>query len=148
MLNIKLINPDQTGLAHQVFSQAYQGNYQLSPSDLNRLLADDNQAIFGLWHGEELLALAHFQLVLDQADLIDLAVRPDRQGQGYGYYLLSRCLQILSLSQVYLEVRDSNQVAISLYEKLGFVYLSCRKNYYSQPSQDAWVYIWKEDADD
>ena len=36
-----------------------------------------------------------------------------------------------------LEVRESNQAAIELYRSLGFVAVGTRRNYYSQPLEDA-----------
>ena len=38
-----------------------------------------------------------------------------------------------------LEVRESNQPAIELYRSLGFVAVGTRRNYYSQPQEDALV---------
>ena len=38
-----------------------------------------------------------------------------------------------------LEVRDSNVPAIALYEKLGFLQVGCRKNYYHNPREDALI---------
>jgi [ribosomal protein S18]-alanine N-acetyltransferase len=40
-------------------------------------------------------------------------------------------------SRIYLEVRESNRAARSLYRKLGFEETGLRKSYYSDPSEDA-----------
>ena len=44
------------------------------------------------------------------------------------------------VNKILLEVRRSNQKAISLYEKNGFKNISVRKNYYSVPIEDALIY--------
>ena len=39
-----------------------------------------------------------------------------------------------------LEVRESNRPAIALYHSMGFVSVAVRRNYYSQPTEDALVF--------
>ena len=38
---------------------------------------------------------------------------------------------------IFLEVRESNQVAINFYKKNKFKEISVRKNYYSEPNENA-----------
>nr|WP_174506598.1 ribosomal protein S18-alanine N-acetyltransferase [Acinetobacter sp. Marseille-Q1620] len=76
------------------------------------------------------------QTVLDEANLLLMAIHPDQQGQGFGYKLLDESIQLLKNNpvQIFLEVRESNQPAIGLYEKSGFHQIDLRKNYY--PNND------------
>lgn len=76
------------------------------------------------------------QQVLDEASLLLIAIEPSHQGQGLGKQLLNESLQRLSPQplQIFLEVRQSNQPAIALYESLYFHQIDVRKNYY--PSHD------------
>lgn len=63
----------------------------------------------------------------------DLAVAPDRQGQGIGSELLERALAVLEehgLTTVRLEVRESNERAIALYERYGFAPVRTYPGYY------------------
>lgn len=76
------------------------------------------------------------QPVLDEANLLLMAVDPDYQGRGIGTRLLSAALDDLGEGcvMVFLEVRASNQPALALYEKLGFNRMGIRKNYYPSAS--------------
>ncbi|WP_458186913.1 ribosomal protein S18-alanine N-acetyltransferase [Haladaptatus sp. NG-WS-4] len=63
----------------------------------------------------------------------DLAVHPARRGEGIGRMLLERALSGLRercVRSVKLEVRASNEPAISLYHQFGFGYLRTIPDYY------------------
>ena len=72
------------------------------------------------------------QPVLDEANLLLMAIHPNQQGKGFGYELLDYSIQQLKNNpvQIFLEVRESNIPAIHLYEKTGFHQIDLRKNYY------------------
>ena len=72
------------------------------------------------------------QPVLDEANLLLMAIHPSQQGKGLGYELLDHSIQQLKNNpvQVFLEVRESNLAAIRLYEKTDFHQIDLRKNYY------------------
>ena len=73
----------------------------------------------------------------------DLAVHPSRRGEGIGRELLKRALsglQFQSTHSVKLEVRASNEPAISLYHEFGFRYLRTIPRYYGD-DEDALVMI-------
>ena len=76
------------------------------------------------------------QPVLDEANLLLMAVHPNQQGKGLGYQLLDQSIALLKNQpvQIFLEVRESNQAAIALYEKSGFHQIDLRKNYYPCPN--------------
>jgi len=80
-----------------------------------------------------ILGYAIVQLVLDEAHLLNLCVRPDMQRQGYGRFILEHIIDFSkarSASIVVLEVRESNKKAQNLYEQLGFNEMSVRRAYY------------------
>jgi ribosomal-protein-alanine N-acetyltransferase len=71
----------------------------------------------------------------DQADLLNLCVAPDWQGNGFGRYLLRHMLHLarsFQIDTVFLEVRISNQPAINLYESAGFCETGQRRGYYPE----------------
>ena len=84
----------------------------------------------------------------DECDIMNLAVSPDARRRGVATALLDDFFALAKerdARTVYLEVRESNKGAISLYEKAGFIPLGVRKNYYKKPTEDA--LIMKKDLD-
>ncbi|RTL00856.1 MAG: ribosomal-protein-alanine N-acetyltransferase [Proteobacteria bacterium] len=101
-------------------------NYQQS-------LEDPNHYLLGLVNdNDELIATCVYSLVMDEAEILQLVVDKNFQGNGYGYLLLKQVCNILSqtATQLFLEVRVGNTTAINLYHKLGFNIVGKRKNYY------------------
>ncbi|WP_180181428.1 ribosomal protein S18-alanine N-acetyltransferase [Acinetobacter sp. YH01021] len=92
------------------------------------------------------------QPVLDEANLLLMAIDPAQQGQGLGYQLLEASVAMLKNNpvQIFLEVRESNQAAIKLYEKSGFHQIDLRKNYYpnSNGSREHAIIMVKACTDD
>lgn len=92
------------------------------------------------------------QPVLDEANLLLMAIHPSQQGKGRGYALLEDSIQQLKNNpiQIFLEVRESNTAAIRLYEKTGFHQIDLRKNYYPNPdgSREHAVIMVKTCTDD
>ncbi|MCR4410013.1 MAG: ribosomal protein S18-alanine N-acetyltransferase [Candidatus Saccharicenans sp.] len=83
-----------------------------------------------------------FWQIGDEAQVNNVAIHPDFQGQGLGELAMRHVLGRLKENGVHfvsLEVRVSNHRALSLYRKLGFSILGVRKDYYSRPVEDAYV---------
>lgn len=92
----------------------------------------DHYACTVLLHKDQVIGFCILQCVLDEANLLLMAIDPKFQGQGFGAQLLSQSIQQLKNHpvQIFLEVRESNLAAIRLYEKLEFHQIDLRKNYY------------------
>ena len=87
-----------------------------------------------------LLGYIGSQSVPDEADMMNIAVRKDARRQGIAKKLiLALCARLADkgVQSLTLEVRDSNEAAIGLYEGLGFVQVGKRPNYYYHPKEDA-----------
>ncbi len=70
---------------------------------------------------------------VEEVHLLNITVRPDRQGQGLGRKLLDQLIALArdaGMHAVLLEVRPSNNHALMVYHHLGFVQIGQRKNYY------------------
>ncbi len=77
-----------------------------------------------------------------EAEVLNLAVTPDQRRKGVATALLEAFLEAIASNgtrRVFLEVRESNAVAIAFYEALGFATIGRRTAYYQDPSEDALV---------
>lgn len=82
------------------------------------------------------------QSVLDAADMMNIAVSPEYRRRGVAKALVNELTAYLSKNNMIallLEVRVSNEPAITLYEKMGFQQVGRRPNYYRNPREDALV---------
>ena len=82
------------------------------------------------------------QTVLDESDMMNVAVHPDFRRKGIAESLVNALAEALKQREsrcLTLEVRASNEPAKALYEKLGFVQVGLRKNYYRNPREDALI---------
>jgi ribosomal-protein-alanine N-acetyltransferase len=73
-----------------------------------------------------------------------ITVHPEYQSQGLGKLLLYGILRdavARNLERATLEVRDTNIIALSLYEKFGFKVAGRRKGYYQKTGEDALI-LW------
>ena len=80
--------------------------------------------------------------ILDEGYITNVAVFPEARQQGVASALLNSLFKFAkenSLSFISLEVRESNNAAISLYQKFGFKTEGKRKNFYSAPQEDALI---------
>lgn len=71
--------------------------------------------------------------VAGEVTLMNIAIVPSQQGKGLGKRLLQFLIHLSCQKQeqeIWLEVRASNVAALSLYDKLGFVEVDRRKDYY------------------
>ena len=86
-------------------------------------------------------------MMVDDAHITTVAVRKEFRGQGLGKVLMLEMLEIahqLGTRMVTLEVRVSNQVAIRMYEDLGFQTKGVRPRYYTDNKEDANI-MWSQE---
>lgn len=90
-------------------------------------------------------AFCAFWRVAGQIHINNLAVLPEWRGQGLASRLLAEVMAEsaqLGMTSATLEVRRSNTPAVRLYARAGFVEAGVRRNYYTQPVEDALVLLW------
>ena len=111
--------------------------YGKSPWTLEQVLADlgQPQNWYALaYSGEELVGFLAMQENLYELEVVQIAVRKEWQGRGIARQLLEILPQE---KEVFLEVREGNTPARTLYQKQGFKEIGCRKGYYHAPTEDA-----------
>ena len=82
------------------------------------------------------------QTVLDETDMMNIAVHPDCRRKGIAAALITELVSRLKAQGsriLRLEVRECKFSAIALYEALGFTQLGLRKNYYRNPKENALI---------
>ncbi|MGH2369451.1 MAG: ribosomal protein S18-alanine N-acetyltransferase [Chloroflexota bacterium] len=111
----------------------------LLPLPADRSAADDTGSVVvgygGLW------------LMVDEAHITSLAVKPGFRSRGLGELLMLSLFDMavrVNARWLTLEVRVSNMVARTLYQKLGFREAGIRQRYYTDNNEDA-VIMWSEE---
>ena len=104
----------------------------------------DNKLAFWLVavDGETVAGYIGSQTVMEETDMMNVAVHPDFRRRGIAENLVSILVEKLKEMGSHcltLEVRASNEPAIALYKKLGFHEIGRRKNYYRNPREDALI---------
>lgn len=104
-------------------------------------IAEKDGAVLGFIAGRRLL---------DEAEVLNLAVLPAARKKGLGRALLQVLVEAFSgegTLQVFLEVRESNRSAISFYRHAGFAQIGKRPGYYRNPEEAALVLAVGRNAD-
>ena len=99
---------------------------------------------FTLKDDGKLVAYAGFWLMLDEINIVTIAVHPDHRSKGLGGFILEALLEEgrrQGANIATLEVRVGNAAGRKLYERLGFIQIAIRKKYYSDNGEDALV-MW------
>lgn len=79
-------------------------------------------------------------LLEDEAEIENVAVAEQLRGAGIASSLLEHIIQFTAehgIKKLMLEVRESNIPALNLYKKFGFYEVGIRKNYYTNPKENA-----------
>ena len=127
--------PQIAALERECFSDPWSENL------LEDALFDPQASFIVAEDGEEgnILGYAGLHAVLDEGNIDNIAVHPDARRHGVASALLDVFCRFgeINLAFLTLEVRPSNEPAIQLYMKHGFVQVGRRKNYYENPREDA-----------
>lgn len=92
--------------------------------------------------GKEVIGFIASRLVAGEIHVNNVAVREESRGAGIGRALLETVInegKLAGARNAYLEVRAGNLAAQSLYSRCGFEVVGRRRNYYSDPTEDALV---------
>ena len=98
-------------------------------------------------HTMTLAGYAGLWLMVDEAHVTTIGVRPQFRGKGYGELLLVTLVEAaldIHARWLTLEVRVSNESAQALYRKYGFQDAGTRKKYYSDNNEDALI-MWTDE---
>ncbi|CAK9891341.1 MULTISPECIES: ribosomal protein S18-alanine N-acetyltransferase [Pseudomonas] len=89
--------------------------------------------IWLMFEGEQQVGHGVINVIIDEAHLLNITVKPESQGRGLGLALLEELMKRAYANngrECFLEVRASNQSAYRLYERYGFNEIGRRRDYY------------------
>ena len=106
-----------------------------------QMIADNCVFLAAIGDNGAVMGYIGMMYVLDEGYISNVAVSPEFRRQGVADALISALIERAekTLAFVTLEVRESNQPAISLYSKHGFEVVGKRKNYYDKPKENAFL---------
>lgn len=90
--------------------------------------------------GRELQGFILSRLAADEAEVLTIAVKPKKRGQGIAAKLMNANMERLRIAGAkswFLEVEAQNVAALALYKRFGFEQVGERKSYYRQAGRDA-----------
>ena len=88
----------------------------------------------------EVIGYIGMSIVIDEGYIFNVAVRENHRNKGVATALINELVTYgkkNNFSFITLEVRESNLPAISLYSKFGFIKAGEKKDYYSNPKENA-----------
>ena len=105
---------------------------------------DNNDTIFLVTEDEakQIVGFAVLRLIGGEAELFQITTAAKHRREGIATHLLRRVIgdaKAAGVTKIFLEVRVSNDAAITMYERFGFTAVGLRRFYYIEPTEDAKV---------
>ena len=132
---IKKLMIDDTDYIEQIFNLEKEifKNSAFNRTYLDSLIKANNSFIYTHIIDNKVCG---YLMVLDSIDVYEiLAIATIKEYRSKG--IAQELLDKIKTKDIFLEVRESNQIAISFYKKNDFKEISIRKNYYSKPNENA-----------
>ncbi|HEM3542548.1 ribosomal protein S18-alanine N-acetyltransferase [Streptococcus suis] len=136
----------QENLAESILA-VMQSVYDQSPWTLEQIassMASRDEDYYLAYEGQEIVGFLAVQTVLDEMEILQIAVRADFQRLGIASQLMAAVMDWDG--DIFLEVRESNSAAQALYTCQHFTKIGKRKDYYRNPVEDA--VIMKRERDE
>ena len=132
---IKKLTSNNINYIEQIFNLEKEifKNSAFNKGYIETLIKGDNSFIY-IYLIED--KICGYLMVLDSIDVYEIlaiATIEEYRNKGIAQELLDK----IRTKDIFLEVRESNQVAINFYKKNKFKEISVRKNYYSEPNENA-----------
>ena len=132
---IKKLTSDDIDYIEQIFNLEKEifKNSAFSKSYLNTLIKGDNSFVYVYLIDDKVCGYLMILDSIDVYEILAIAAVAESRNKGIAQELLDK----IKTKDIFLEVRESNQVAINFYKKNKFNQISIRKNYYSKPTENA-----------
>ena len=117
------------------------GNTPVSYKQILLNYDQNNYLIYVAKYNNQNIGYISGLLVSDDLNILNLGIDERYRNRGFGYQLLNYLLienkRELKSTNIFVELRKTNKIAFNLYLRLGFKVYNERKNYYSNPNEDA-----------
>ena len=132
---IKKLTSNDIDYIEQIFNLEKEifKNSAFSKSYLNTLIKGDNSFIYVYLIDDKVCGYLMILDSIDVYEILAIATIEEYRNKGIAQELLDK----IKTKDIFLEVRESNKVAINFYKKNNFKEISIRKNYYSEPTENA-----------
>jgi len=99
--------------------------------------------VLGIRAADRLAGYIAFSLIEDEMEILNLAVHPDFRRKGMAASLLDSAFEMCiknKIAKSFLDVKESNTAALTLYKKYGYKQIGVRKKYYPDTKEDALLF--------
>lgn len=134
---------DESGASNSVALDEECFSHPYTAEEMKKIAESFDHIAICAYYDYEYAGFATAYNVLDEGNVLDIAVVPKFRRQGVGETLLrelAKRMKKRGVAKLMLEVREQNAAARGLYEKFGFQIDGKRKNYYDSPQDDAVLY--------
>ena len=132
---IKKLTSDDIDYIEQIFNLEKEifKSSAFNKSYLDTLIKGDNSFIYVYLIDDK---VSGYLMILDSIDVYEiLAIATVEEYRNKG--IAQKLLDKIKTKDIFLEVRETNKIAINFYKKNKFKEISIRKNYYSEPTENA-----------
>lgn len=145
MLKTRKMTIEDVDRVHEIEVQSFQTPWTKEAFH-NEIVSNTLAEYIVLLYEDRIIGYGGMWLIVDEIHITNVALATDFRGKGYSKALIRALIQYGQEHQfkhMTLEVRESNHVAIALYEQFGFESVGKRPKYYIDTGEDALV-MWKE----
>jgi len=118
-------------------------DYNWSEEQFELGLIRNAYKVLGIYDSDQLIGYIAFSLIIDEMEILNLAVHPKYRRLGLGKLLLGKAFKMCrdnGIKKSFLDVKITNVAAQNLYKSFGYHQIGVRKKYYPDTKEDALLY--------
>lgn len=143
MIRYRQMTPEDVPVISKLEEETF--SMPWSAEDFLQMIEKEDARYYVAEEDGELLGGCGVLLIVGEGNITNVVIKPEARNRGIGTGLLQYLIEEgyrEGLNAFTLEVRVSNQAAIHVYEKVGFVSEGVRPHFYEKPTEDALI-MWK-----
>ena len=137
-MKIQRMTPQHLDGALKIENECF--SHPWTRENLENELNNPTSVFYAALENDGVIGYIGMSTVIDEGYIFNVAVTESQRKKGIGSALISEIVTYCKKNGfmfVTLEVRQSNQKAISLYSHFGFIKVGERKSYYRDPEENA-----------